>query len=195
MNPTPRPASLMLPKKEKMKTRHIKIKPLLVQSMILSSVLLAANYGHAQQVYANDGEWKETEVPAPPAFDVKKLVVFDVPTSRSLVYGIDPATVNVSKTDSLVRYVVVATSASGVRNVMYEGLRCSTGEFKTYARYSSDGKWSPVSNSEWRSVFDNMPSKHPLHLAKAGACDAAAPVGSVTELVSKLKNAGRYLDR
>ena len=158
---------------------------------VLVFVLLTASVSWAQ-VYANDEEWKETEVPPPPPFDVKKLVMFDVPTSLSLVYGIDPATVSISKSDSLVRYVVVATSASGVRNVMYESLRCATGEFKTYARYSSDGKWNLVSNPQWRSVSDNMPSKHPLRLARAGACDSAAPVGSVTELVSKLKDAWRY---
>lgn len=155
---------------------------------------LTASVSYAQ-VYANDEEWKETEAPPPPPFDVKKLIMFDVPTSLSLVYGIDPATVSISKSDSSVRYVVVATSASGVRNVMYESLRCSTGEFKTYARYSSDGKWSLVSNPQWRSVFGNMPSKHPLRLARAGACDAASPVGSVAELVSKLKNPSRYLDQ
>ena len=173
------------------------IKDALVRGVMLSALLMT-NHGHLQaqtpQVYANDAEWKETEAPPPPAFDVNKLIQFDVPTSLSLVYGIDPASVSISKTDSLVRYVVVATSASGTRNVMYEALRCATGEFKTYARYSSDGKWSSVSNPQWRSVFDNMPSKHPLRLARTGACDGVGTVGSVQELVSKLKNPGRYLD-
>ena len=170
------------------------LRKLLTFLLLVVFVTATVNLAYAQ-VYANDEEWKESEAPPPPAFDVKKLVMFDVPTSLSLVYGIDPATVSISKSDSLVRYVVVATSASGVRNVMYEALRCSTGEFKTYARYSSDGKWNPVSNPQWRSVFDNMPSKHPLRLARAGACDAVAPVGSVSELVSKLKNPNRYLDQ
>ena len=149
--------------------------------------LAVSKLTHAQ-IFANDADWKESEAPQPPTFDAKKLVMFDVPTSLNLVYGIDPATVSISNSDSLVRYVVVATSASGARNVMYEALRCATGEFKTYARYSLDGKWSPVSNPQWLSVFGNMPSKHPLRLARAGACDAGAPVGSVAELVRKLKN-------
>ncbi len=155
-----------------------------------------ANTGLARsQVYANDAEWKESEVPPPPAFDVKKLVTFEVPRISSLVYGVDPASVSISKSDSLVRYVMVATSPSGTNNVMYEALRCSTGEFKTYARYSSDGKWSPVTDPQWRSVFGSMASKHPLWFAKAGACDAASPVGSISELLTKLKYPGRYLDK
>ena len=164
------------------------------QLLVLLAVM--ANTGLARaQVYANDAEWKETEVPPPPAFDVKKLVTFEVPRSSSLVYGVDPASVSISPSDSLVRYVMVATSASGVSNVMYEALRCSTGEFKTYARYSADGKWHPVADPQWRSVFASMPSKHPLWFAKAGACDAAAPVGSISELLTKLKYPGRYLDQ
>lgn len=172
----------------------MKFKNTFVRLMMMSAVLVLASPVQAQ-VYASDAEWKESEAPPPPAFDVNKLITFDVPTSLSLVYGVDPATISISNSDSLVRYVMVATSASGVRNVMYEALRCSTGEFKTYARYSSDGKWSPVSNPQWRSVFDNMPSKHALRFARAGACDAAAPVGSVQELVTKLKNPSRYLDQ
>jgi hypothetical protein len=162
--------------------------------MVFALLAFAAQV-QAQQIFANDAEWKETDAPPPPAFDVNKLILFDVPTSTSLVYGVDPATISISKSDSLVRYVVVATSASGVRNVMYEALRCSSGELKTYARYLPNDKWSLVSNPQWRSVFDNMPSKYPLRRAKAGACDQSAPAGSVTELVNKLKNPPRFLDQ
>jgi len=105
-----------------------------------------------------------------------------------LVYGVDPSTIHISSSDSLVRYVVVATSASGARNVMYEAIRCSTGEFKTYSRYSPDGHWNTVAHPEWRSLFENMPSKHALRFAKAGACDNAAPAMSVDVLVNRLKN-------
>jgi hypothetical protein len=171
------------------------IKNSLSPRVMVFALLACAAQVQAQQIFANDAEWKEADAPPPPAFDVNKLILFDVPTSMSLVYGVDPATISISKSDSLVRYVVVATSASGVRNVMYEALRCSTGEFKTYARYSPNGKWSLVSNPQWRSVFDHMPSKHPLRLARAGACDQSAPASSVTELVNKLKSPPRFMDQ
>jgi len=132
--------------------------------------------------------WKESEVPPPPAFDAGRLVTFEGSPGSSLVYGVDPASISISKADGLVRYVVVASSASGARNVMYEAIRCATGEFKTYARYAPEGQWRMVSNPEWRSMFDNMPSKHALRLAKAGACDNAAPPASVNQLVRQLKN-------
>lgn len=140
------------------------------------------------QPAVDDPDWKESEVPPPPAFDVSKLITFDVSPNASLVYGVDPSTIRISNSDGVVRYVVVATSASGARNVMYEAIRCSTGEFKTYARYSPDGHWSPLAHPEWRSLFENMPSKHALRFAKAGACDNAAPATSVDVLVNQLKN-------
>ncbi len=131
--------------------------------------------------------WTESEVPPPPPVDFTKLIAFNMAPGMALAYGVDPATVKISKSDSLVRYVMVATSPSGARNVMYEAIRCSTAEFKTYARYSSDGQWRPVEDPEWRSMLNNMQSKHALQFARAGACDAGTPVSSVAELVNKLK--------
>lgn len=111
----------------------MKFKP--VFAVFLTLVLGVTCAGWAQQRIVDVPEWKESEAPPPPAFDVGKLVTFDAPLSSSLIYGVDPASVSISNSDSLVRYVMVATSASGARNVMYEGIRCATGEVKTYARY------------------------------------------------------------
>ena len=155
-----------------------------------SCLVLALGMGGAAwaQLAPDDPDWKESEVPPPPVFDMGKLVTFDGSVNSSLVYGVDPASIRISGSDSLIRYVLVATSASGAKNVMYEAIRCSTGEFKTYARYSSDGRWSPVSDANWRSMFGTLPSKHALYFARAGACDNAATPSSVNALVYRLKN-------
>ena len=139
------------------------------------------------QVNADEPDWKELTVPPPPAFDLGKLVTFEVSSGSSLVYGVDPASITISNGDGIVRYVMVASSATGARNVMYEGLRCATGEFKTYARYSPDGGWKTVGEPEWRSLFGNMPSRHALRFARAGGCDNNTVPQSVDELVRRLK--------
>lgn len=153
-------------------------------------LVLAFGMGGASwaQLATDDPDWKESEVPPPPAFDMGKLVTFDGSANSALVYGVDPASIRISGSDSLIRYVLVATSASGAKNVMYEAIRCSTGEFKTYARYSSDGRWSAVSDASWRSMFGTLPSRHALYFARAGACDNAATPSSVNALVYRLKN-------
>ena len=155
--------------------------------LISAALFLGVTGSSWAQIAPEEPEWKEDNVAPPPAFDLTKLVTFEVSLNSQLVYGVDPATISISNKDGVVRYVVVAANASGARNVMYEGIRCSTGEFKTYARYSGD-KWTNVTNPEWKSVFGNMPSKHPFRLARAGACDSAVPVQTVNLMVSRLKN-------
>lgn len=140
------------------------------------------------QFAAEEPEWKESEVPPPPLVEMSRLVNFEVSPNASLVYGVDPVSISISKSDGVVRYVVVASNATGARNVMYEGIRCATGEFKTYARYSSEGPWNMVNKPQWQTMFGNMPSKHALRLAAAGVCDNAVPTASVREIVSRLKN-------
>ena len=154
----------------------------------MAALLVCGSTGNVlAQGFFQDKAWIESEVPPPPPVDFTKLIAFNMAPGLGLAYGVDPASVKISKSDSLVRYVMVATSATGVRNVMYEAIRCSTAEFKTYARYSSDGQWRLVENPEWRSMLNNMQSKHALQFARAGACDAGTPVSSVAELVNKLK--------
>ena len=151
------------------------------------SALAAGNEPNPFSSNVDDPEWVETDAPPPPAFDTSKLVMFDVSINSSLTYGIDPSTIRISPRDGLVRYVVVATSDSGAKNVLYEALRCATGEYKTYARYSSDGNWSQVTEPKWKSMFGNMPSRHPLRLARAGGCENAAPPSSVAGMISRMK--------
>ena len=151
--------------------------------------LLGLSLTAAAQNIVDDSDWKEGEVPPPPAFDAAKLLRFDVSSGSALVYGIDPATLSIGK-DGVVRYVLVASSSTGARNVLYEGLRCSSGEFKTYARYLPEGSWAQVEKAEWGSMFGNMPSRHALQLARSGACNNSAPASSVGEIVRLLKNQG-----
>lgn len=151
--------------------------------------LLGLSLTAAAQNMVEDYDWKEGEVPPPPAFNAAKLLRFDVSSGSTLVYGVDPATLSIGK-DGIVRYVLVASSSTGARNVLYEGLRCSSGEFKTYARYLPEGSWAQVEKAEWRSMFGNMPSRHALQLARSGACNNSAPASSVGEIVRQLKNQG-----
>ncbi len=164
-----------------------------LRGLVLAFAVLAP-FAASAQFFPEKPDWKETEAPPPPAFDVAKLVTFKVNGGQSIVYGVDPASISVTKIDSVVRYVMVATSASGVRNVMYEGLHCETGQMKTYARQFS-GKWEPVTNPQWQSVFGDMPSRHALAFAKAGACDNSAPGGTPAEIAAKVRDLGMYRDQ
>ena len=136
---------------------------------------------------STDPDWKETEAPAPPAFNKERLIPIEMPNYVSLRLGVDPATFAISP-DGIVRYVVVAINAAGSISAMYEGIRCASGEVKTYARYTSNGQWAPAPDPQWRRLNDNLPSRHALALAKQGVCDGRATAGnSAAAIVNALK--------
>jgi hypothetical protein len=140
-----------------------------IKSWAVAAVVAAAcNLAYAQFI-ADDPDWKESEVPAPPAFDLKRLVPVTVPAQSQLKWGVDPATVKIFP-DGVIRYVVVAQSSSGTINALYEGIRCNKGEFRRYARYHRDSGWVMTSDSEWTSL--RSPGLSRLRNQKLGAAQA-----------------------
>lgn len=137
------------------------------------------------QLAPEDPDWKELEAPPPPAFNLDKLIAYDGTAGSGLVYAIDPTTLVVGS-DGIVRYVLVASSATGTRNIMYEAIRCATGEVKTYARYNANA-WSVVERPEWRSIFGGN-ARYSLRFARAGGCDNAAAPVSADSVVRSLRS-------
>ena len=173
-------------------TPTYRARPMRVKYFLCLVLNLAALCANAQAV--TDRDAKDAEAPAAPSFNKAQLIPIEMPRYVSLRFGVDPATLSIT-TDGIVRYVMVATSESGTINAMYEGIRCATGEVKTYARYTGDGQWLPLKDAPWRELNDNLPSRHALALARQGACESrSAPASSVAAIVHALKNPnqGRY---
>lgn len=147
--------------------------------------LMALLTGVAQAQLFGATDWQEGPVPAPPAFNLERLLRFEVDARSSLVYAIDPQTLSVSETDRVVRYVVVATSPSGVRNIFFEGIRCPTAQVKTYARYA-DGRWIVAADPPWQDMA-GRPSRHAFALARQGACNNAGTPVTAQEVVRSLR--------
>jgi hypothetical protein len=134
-----------------------------------------------------DPDWKEAEAPTPPSFSSTQLLPVEMPNYVSLTFGVDPATLTITS-DGIVRYVMVAVNASGSVNAMFEGIRCATGEVKTYARSNATRVWTNVKDPQWRNLTDNLPSKHALALARQGACDGrSTPASSTADIIKALK--------
>jgi CNP1-like family len=155
------------------------------QHFLASALLCLASGLACAQFIADDPDWKESEVPPPPAFDLKRLVDVQVSLLSQLKWGIDPATVKITP-DGIIRYVVVAQSSSGAVNAMYEGIRCNKAEFRRYARHNADSGWVKSTNPDWVSLRQSGMSQHPEALAKQGLCDGAAPPSSVNEAIRRL---------
>jgi hypothetical protein len=133
-----------------------------------------------------DKEWEETTAPPPPAFSESRLLPIEMPPYMTLKFGIDPATITITP-DGIVRYVVVASNRSGgAVNAFYEGVRCSTAEMKSYARYNS-GAWQEVTKQEWKRIKD-LNSRYTMALSSQGICRGNAPRSSVGEMVQNIRN-------
>ena len=109
--------------------------------------------------YAEPEAWKEKgSVQPPPWPNDADLVEFRV-TDRTTPFRhfIDTKSLSVDA-QQIVRYTVVVKSASGGRNVAYEGIRCTpNGAYRAYA-YGADGRFQPSAGDDWRTVnADGVP--------------------------------------
>lgn len=161
---------------------------------VAAALLACLASGAFAQLAEQDPDWKEAPVPPAPAFAKSRLVMLDLGPHQALKFGVDPATVVVSK-DGVVRYVVVASSASGATNAMYEGIRCATGEFKTYARATTTGQWNMVQDPQWVSLYANTPSRHALALAEQGVCNGRTPALSPQAIIRQLQSPQQQYER
>jgi len=104
--------------------------------------------------YQEGEQWKEQALKdLPPYPDAEKLleIQFEHPGNRFRFF-IDPASLTIGK-DRVVRYTLVLESnRSGNRNIMYEGMRCATREYKTLAYGTKKGEFRPLGRPKWLSI-------------------------------------------
>ena len=129
----------------------------------------------------------ELAVKLPPLPMPENLIEFYVSAGSTFRFFIDAASVAVGE-DGIVRYTLVARSASGADNVSYEGMRCRSGEYKVYA-YSSGAKWSPAV-SEWKPVEPKSVQRWHQALRREYFCPFNAIVVSTAQAVDFLREGG-----
>ena len=151
----------------------------------LAWALALASAAALAQVPPEDPDWREAEAPPPPALKLEGLIPLEMPRS-TLRFGVDPASISVGS-DGVVRYVVVAASAAGAVNGLYEGLRCNSAEVKVYARHSGSGGWTLAKDSTWRPLHGAPNSSHSLQIARTGACLGRGPNHSASQIVRDLR--------
>ncbi|MFT4191493.1 MAG: CNP1-like family protein [Comamonas sp.] len=147
----------------------------------------------AQQTPPSDDApktWVESPAPPPPAIDLQRLIPVYVGPASSLSYGIDPHSITIDGKDRVVRYVIVARSTSGTVNVLYDGIRCETGEIKTYARAGADGQWRPQDKAQWRDIDGRLSAAYGVALIEGGLCIGKVPNGPAARIIDALRHGG-----
>lgn len=146
----------------------------------------AASVLQAQPSYQEETVWAESTVVPPKVFSTDVLQPFEVTRNSALAYGIDPRTLVVGD-DGVVRFVMVARSASGALNVLYQGIRCATAETKTYARLSDKGSWNTSSDIKWQALSFRGPTRPAMMLARQGVCEGRTITGNPEKILATLK--------
>jgi len=105
--------------------------------------------------------WSEAGITLPAYPQDADLVEFSVDNPGSpFRYFIDPKSLTVGSTDQVVRYTLVVQAPSGSRNVSFEGLRCDTREYKTYAFGTGKGRFRPLTAPQWEHIKSSGPYSH-----------------------------------
>jgi len=115
--------------------------------------------------------WKEILGNLPPYPQDADLVEINLPTRGDRYKTlIDGKNLQVGK-DAVVRYTVVIRSSRGVDNVIAEGIRCTTREYRQYAYGNSKGSFEPTPKRPWRFIGQPTgPLAYRLALSEDYAC-------------------------
>lgn len=126
---------------------------------------------------------QEAEV-ALPAYPVNReaWIPFETTAVTRNRFFVDRESLFISE-DRTIRYALIIESPSGVRNVSYEGMRCSTAEVKTYAWGTSEGKWYAAKQPQWQPIrVDRINGQHET-LYERYFCQAATGMRTAADIV------------
>lgn len=137
-------------------------------------------------------EWAEAEV-KPPAWpqdaDLVPIYVSAVQTNQ---YFVDSKSVSLGP-DQVVRYTLVVRTAGGAQNLSFEGMRCETREWKTYATgraTASGGQWVPARIAEWRPIENKPVNRHHAALSKDYFCPNGSSLRNTEDGLNALRLGG-----
>ncbi|OGI46616.1 MAG: hypothetical protein A2637_05350 [Candidatus Muproteobacteria bacterium RIFCSPHIGHO2_01_FULL_65_16] len=131
-------------------------------------------------------QWKESAVAIPPYPEERHLLAVPLPPSDTLKLHIDENSVS-RAADRVARLTLVVETPSGARNVFYDGIRCETREYKTYAVGTSDRSLVAVNDPRWREIPRNEKNAFRYHLYRHYVCDGNSSARAPRELVEAIK--------
>lgn len=162
----------------------------------LIAAMLHTSLACAQAQFEEDFDdttkpWQEIVVQLPAMPNRATLVPVYVSATATQTFSVAPETVSVGS-DDVVRYVMIARSASGAENISYEGLRCASLEHKSYAFGHADGSWTRSRRTDWIAIDGSGANRQHAALAESYFCDGRMVAGQAIDIVKRLKT-GRVL--
>lgn len=168
--------------------------PALLQALLAPVSHAEDDAGWRSGTFIPPAAWREQPAELPAYPDEGRLIEAAVTTGNYpyRVY-IDPETLSVGA-DRVVRYTVVVTSAAGARNVAYEGIRCSTREYRRYA-YGANGTWQALDDIPWERIRETGMGHYRYALYRGYLCDTTSDTLKRDKILRRLRySRGEVLD-
>lgn len=136
----------------------------------------------------DDGEkpWTEITIQLPAAPAPENLLPFFVSATATQEFAIDSKSLTLGA-DGVIRYTLLTTSASGARNISYEGIRCQSYEKKLYAFGHVDGTWSRSRRDKWEAIRSNAANRQHAALAQDYFCQGLTIAGTAQKMLDRLR--------
>jgi hypothetical protein len=136
--------------------------------------------------------WSEANSPLPPYPRAENLAEFKIAGGTTFKFFADLTSVRVDA-DRVVRYTVVARSASGIENVSFEGIHCESAEYKVYAYGATEDRtWILPRNPKWQSISSTSTNNLRQSLRLYYLCPNGLPHNDAKEAVAVLKGGRPY---
>ncbi len=132
-------------------------------------------------------QWQEAGIVLPAFPREEDLIEVEISGPRTFTFLVDANSVSVGS-DGVVRYSLIARSSAGARNVSFEGMRCETNEYRTYAYGSPDQTWAPASGDNWYPIRQLQTNNYRFALATYYFCPYRIPQSSSSKAVAALKH-------
>jgi len=136
----------------------------------------------------HDKSWKEIALQLPAAPRAENLLPFYVSPTATQTFALDAKSLTVGA-DDVVRYTLVTTSASGAKNISYEGIRCQLRHKKLYAFGHPDGSWSRSRRDQWEPISNNAANRQHAALAADYFCQDGMVAGKAAKIIESIRSA------
>ncbi len=166
-----------------------------VGGALLCVFMAAAAWADREDPLRHDDEdgvrWQEQEKPLP-AYPLEAGLIEVKPDGArgSFQYRLDTESLS-THPDGIVTYTVIVQSDSGAQNVLFEGIRCSTKEYKTYGVGTAEQQLQPVKETSWRKIYNKDPIRHRIELYTYYVCDANQSVLPPKRIIERLRHPDR----
>ena len=154
----------------------------------------STNFAHAQGSEDQEGIFGPLKPPAsavavqfPKAPQETALQKIPITGGSTMGFFVDLSSISVAG-DTVVRYVLVAQSSEGVRNVSYEGLDCAQNAWHIYGVWSAGGKgWVRNPQTDWSAVNAGGFTRIHAVLDSDYLCKDGHAAGSAKAIAENLK--------